>query len=202
MLTSTLTMDTRVKLNNFGLIPPYSDEGFFQIGILPFQTIFSELPFPKNRIPHYYETKYYLEYLGFTALQSFVLFNDYRVRSPTGLINQFTLLIEAKNHLKNCSDTDVFSRKPAFELGDLSSGEFIWCEKFGLTIDIIPDIDILLGRTRENKTEMDRYLSSFQGAKKVEDLLLIDFLMEAVDRRFTKLITLERDAKVFFEQLP
>lgn len=195
-------MDTCVKLNSFGLLPPYSDEGFFRIGILPFQPIFSEFPFPKNRIPHYYETRHYLEYIGFTALQSFVLFNDYRVRSPTGPINQFTLLIEAKILLKNCSDTDVFSRKPACELGDLSSGEFIWCKKFGLTTDIIPDIDILLKRTRENKTEMDRYLSSFQGAKKVEDLLMIDFLMEVVDRRFTKLITLERDAKVFWEQPP
>lgn len=201
MFTTTLTIDTRVKLHNLGLIPPYSDNGFFLLGKpLPFKTIFPELPFPKSRIPHYYETKQYLEYLGFNASQALALFNDYRIKNPTKITNQFTLLIEAKNHLQTCSNSDVLSRKPIRELGDLSSGEFIWCEKFGLSADIVQDVDILLKSTRQNPKEMDRYLGSFLGAKKFEDLLLIDFIIEVVDRRFTKLITLEKDAKAFFEQ--
>lgn len=202
-------MDTRIKLNNLGVIPPhYSEDGFFRIGVLPFLSVFPELPFPKNRIPQYFETKYYIEYLGFTSLQALILFNDYRIRkNSTGLINPFTLLIEAKNHLRKCSDADedFLSRRPAREIeigggvgDDVSSGEFIWCEKFGLTTDIIQDIDTLLKNTKENKMEMDRYLDSFNGAKKVEDLLLIDFLIEIIDRRFTKLFTLERDARAFF----
>ncbi len=44
---------------------------------------------------------------------------------------------------------------------------------------------------------MDRYLDFFKGAKKVEDLLVIDFVIEIIDRQFTKLFTFERDAKAF-----
>lgn len=200
MHTPTLTMDTRIKLNNLGVIAPNSEDGFFRIGVLPFISTFPELPFTKNRIPQYFETKYYIEYLGFTSLQALILFNNYRIRNAAGLINPFTLLCEAKNHLQECSDADedFLSRRPAREIGDFSSGEFIWCEKFGLTTDIIQDIDKLLKSTKENKMEMDRYLDSFRGAKKVEDLLLIDFLIEIIDRRFTKLFTLERDARAFF----
>lgn len=201
MLNPTLTFDTRGKLHNLGLVPLYSDNGFFTIGrAMPFKTIFPELPFPRNRIPHYYETRQYLEYLGFTASQALSLFNNFQIRNPIQITNQFTLLIAAKNHLQICSNNDVLSRKPTRELGNLSCGEFIWCEKFGLSADIIQDVDILLKRSRENAGEMDRYLGSFLGAKKDEDLLLIDFLIEVVDRRFTKLITLEKDAKTFLEQ--
>lgn len=203
MPTATLTTDTRVKLINLGLIPQNPEGGFFQIGHFPFKTVFPELGFPKNRIPEYYENKFYIEYLGFTPLQSFMLFNNYRVRNPAGLVNSFTLLIEAKKHVQRCSYAELASRRRVSEMGDplRSSGEFIWCEKFGLTKDIIQDIDALLKRTKENNKEMDRYLNSCKDGKKVEDLLVIDFLIEIIDRRFTKLFTLERDARAYLEGL-
>lgn len=201
MFTATLTMETRLKLHNLGLITPYSDNGFFLLlKPLPFKTIFSELPFHLNRIPHYYETKHYLEYLGFNASQALALFIDYQIKNPTKIINQFTLLIEAKNHIKTCSNSDVLSKKPIREVGDLGSVEFIWCEKFGMTADIVQDVDILLKRARQNPSEMDRYLGPFLGVKKYEDLLFTDFIIEVIDRRFTRLITLEKDSKAFFDQ--
>ena len=229
MSSPTLTLDTHTKLSDRGLIHTTNsqgkkkkeeEEGFCSIGLvigaggvvrnnfLPFPTIFPELPFPKNRIPTHYDSKNYIEYLGFTPIQSLIIFNDYRIRKNLtgGLINPFTLLIEVKNHISKCSKTDILSNRPALcEIGgdnnnNNSCAKFIWCEKFGLMDDIIEDIDILLKNTKENEQEMDRYLASFKGAKKVEDLLFTDFIIEILDRRFTKLFTLERNARRFLRE--
>lgn len=201
MFTTTLSIGTRLKLHDIGLITPYSENGFFLLlKPLPFKIIFPELPFHVNRIPHHYETKQYLEYLGFNATQALALFVDYQINNPTKLINQFTLLIEAKNHIHNRSNNDVLSRKSIMDVGDLGSGEFIWCEKFGMTPNIVQDVDILLNRAKQNPSEMDRYLGPFLGVKKYEDLLFTDLIIEVIDRRFTKLITLEKDSKAFFDQ--
>lgn len=197
MFTTTLTMDTRLKLYNHGLITPYSNNGYFLLlKPLPFKTIFPELPFHSDRIPHYYETKQYLEYLGFNMNQALDLFVTYQIKNPTRIVNRFTLLIEAKNHIQNISKSDVLSRKYFKEVDEIGSGAFIWYEKFGMTADIIQDVDLLLKSTRENPSEMDRYLGYF---KKFEDLVLADFMIEVVDRRAMKLITLERDSKAFFQ---
>ena len=204
--TPTLTADTRIKLTNLGIIRQHPDDGFYQIVQIPipFKTVFSELPFTNNQIPEFYEGRFYIQYLGFTAHQAFFIFNNYRFFNPTGLVNSFTLLIEAKNHIQRYSDSEppgLQSRWQASEIGRASSGSFINCEKFGLTRDIIQDIDALLTKTKEDKKEMDRYLDSFRGAKKVEDLRVVDFVIEIIDRRFTKLITLERYARAFLEGL-
>lgn len=197
MFTTTLTIDTYIKLQNHGLITPYSDNGYFLLlKPLPFKTIFPELPFHSNRIPHHYESKQYLEYLGFNANQALDLFVTYQIKNSTRIINQFTLLIEAKKHIQNISKSDVLSRKSFREVINLGSGAFIWYEKFGMTADIIQDVDLLLKSTRENPSEMDRYLGFF---KKYEDLVLADFMIEVVDRRCMKLITLERDSRAFFQ---
>ncbi len=206
MYTATLTADTRMKLINLGIICQHPEEGFYYIVQIPipFKTVFSELSFTKNRIPEYYENKFYIEYLGFTSHQAFFIFNNYTVFNPTGLVNSFTLLIEAKNHIQRCSNFEPLnlqSRWHVSEMGGASSGQFIDCEKFGLTRDIIQDIDALLKKTKEDKKEMDKYLDSFKGAKKVEDLLVVDFVIEIIDRRFTKLFTFERDARTFLEGL-
>lgn len=197
MFTATLTIDTRIKLHNHGLITPYSDNGFFLfLKPLPFKTIFPELPFSSNRIPHHYETKQYLEYLGFNTNQALDLFVTYQIKNSTKIINQFTLLIEAKKHIQDISKFDILSRKPFREVDNLGSGAFIWYEKFGMNADIVQDVDLLLKRTKENPSEMDRYLGY---SKKYEDLVLADFMIEVVDRRGMKLITLERDSKAFFQ---
>lgn len=201
MFTATLTMETRLKLHNIGLITPHSENGFFLfLGPLPFRIIFPELPFHTNRIPHFYETKQYLEYLGFNTTQALALLVNYQIKNPTKITNQFTLLIEAKNHIQTCSNSDILSRKSIMEVGDLGSGEFIWCEKFGMTASIVHDVDILLNSARQNPSELDRYLDPFLGVKKYEDLLFTDLIIEVIDRRFTKLITLEKDSKAFFDK--
>lgn len=202
MPTTTLTVDTHLKLRTIGVVSARPENGFFCfLRPLPFKTNFSELPFYLNRIPLYYETRQYLEYLGFNPNKASAIFIDYQIRNRTGIINQFTLLIEAKNHIQTCSNSDTLSRKSIKEVGELGSREFIWCEKFGMTANIVQDVDILLKKAKENPGEMDRYLvGPFQSAKNYEDLVFTDFIIEVVDRRFTKLITLEKDSRKYFNQ--
>lgn len=204
--TLTLTPDTLRKLIHLGIIHQRPKDGFHQIQQIPmpFKTVFPELPFKKNRIPEYYEFRYYIEYLGFTPLESHSIWDNYHKRNPTGLTNPFTLLIEAKNHIKRCSDVEppvLSSRCKALQIIDGSLGQFLICERFGLTRDIIKDVDLLLKKTKEDNKEMDRYLDCPITAQNVEDLLVVDFMIEILDRRFTKLITLERDARAFLEGL-
>lgn len=201
MFTTTLTIETHLKLHDIGLITLNSENGFLLLlKPLPFKTIFSELPFHLNRIPHHYETRQYLEYLGFNATQASAIFVDYEIRNPINMTNRFTLLIEAKKHIQTCSNSDILSRKSILEADQLGSGEFIWCEKFGMTTSIVQDVDILLKSARQNPSVMDRYLDTSLGAKKYEDLLFTDLIIEVIDRRFTNLITLEKYSKTFFNQ--
>ncbi len=204
--TLTLKAETRMKLINLGIINPNFRSGFYHIEKMPitFKTIFPELSFTKNRIPEYYELWYYLEYLGFHPLRAHSIWDRYHKQRPKPLINQFTLLIQAKKHIQSCSDAEstmLGSRCQALNINNGSIRAFIALDIFGLTEDIIQDVDALLKKTKEDKKEMDRYLDSFKGTKKVEDLLVVDFIIEIIDRRFTKLITFERDARTFLEGL-
>ena len=126
------------------------------------------------------------------------------VFNPTGLINSFTFFIKTKNHIQKCSNSELLSIQSRWhfcEIGRASSRQFFDCGKFGLTRDIIQDIDALLKKTKKDKSAIDKYLDSFKSTKKVQDLLMVDFIIEIIDRRFTKLFTFERDAKTFLERL-
>lgn len=50
-----------------------------------------------------------------------------------------------------------------------------------MTANIIQDVDILLKITKENPSEMDRYLGFFLDAKNYEDLIFINFIIEVID---------------------
>ncbi len=122
-----------MKLINLGIILQHPEDSFYQIEQIPipFKTVFSELSFTKNQIPEYYESRFYIQYLGFTSHQAFFIFDHYHVFNPTGLVNSFTLLIEARNHIQRFSDSEpqgLQSRWHASEIGGASSGSFINCE--------------------------------------------------------------------------
>lgn len=208
MLIKTLTLkpETRIKLTKLGILHPNFNNGFYHIVQMPitFKTIFPELSFTKNRIPEFFELWYYLEYLGFHPLRAHAIWDSYHKQHPRPLINSFTLLIQAKNHIRSRSNSEsrlLNSRCKAFDINCDSTRGFIPLEIIGLTEDIIQDVDALLKKTKEDKKEMDRYLDTSKDIKKVEDLLVVDFIIEIIDRRFTKLFTFERDARAYLEGL-
>ena len=204
--TLTLKPETRIKLTNLGILDPNLRHGFYHIVQMPttFKTVFPELSFTKNRIPEFFELWNYLEYLGFHYQRAQGIWNSYHNQRPKPLMNPFTLLIQAKNHIRSHSDSEstlLNTRCKAFDINHDSTKWYIPLGIFGLTADIIQDVDTLLKKTKEDKKEMDRYLDSSKDIKKVEDLLVVDFIIEIIDRRFTKLFTFERDAKVYLEGL-
>lgn len=155
-----------------------------------------------NRIPNFFGSSQYIEYLGYNKTQAKNIFNEYITKNPEALLNEFSLLTVSIKHLQNyvnaISGPNIFCQK-ASESGNLDRG-FTCYGGLGLAINVKLDVIQLLESARKDEKVMDRYIVSFGGAKKFEDLIMLDFIIEIMDRRFVNLATFERQAKNFLEK--
>lgn len=189
VLEQVLTKDAAKKLQTYGLLShDFDDLSSWNIEPIFFPMIFPHIRFHNGKIPWAYNLPSFLSYLGFSDPATVRLYQSVaETMNPT----RMNLLARAKAHINSkWSSTNHSGAVVGTMLAEMVMDEM------DLIDSVKEEVNALYELFQRNAGTFQRYFDENRG-KNYENLKLVDFVIELLHQRMTKLLSLNQATLTF-----